>query len=94
MKINVPETAIEHFWDEPPEDSWEFWAFVWPVRAKVGDTIYFYYNKELIATAVIALIEPPGISECERTGNYNNRWKVFWTPESFKDMRTKGELFC
>ena len=87
MKINVPETAIEHFWEEPPEEDWEFWAFVWPVKAKVGDTIYFYYNKQLIATAVIALIEPPGISKCESTGRYNNRWKVFWTPESFKDLR-------
>lgn len=27
----------------------------------------------------------------ERTGNYNNRWKVFWTPESFKDLRPIAE---
>lgn len=88
MKITVPPEMEEHFWEEPPEDSWEFWAFVWPVKkAKVGDTIYFYLNKKLIATAIIALIEPPGESSCETTGRYKNRWKVFWKPETFKDLR-------
>lgn len=88
MKITVPDNAIDHFWEEPPEGSWEFWAFVWPVKAKVGDAIFFYHNKKIIAKAVIAVIEPPGKSECERTGKFNNRWKVFWKPESFIDMRT------
>ena len=87
MKINVPEIAIEHFWEEPPEDSWEFWAFIWPVKAKVGDTIFFYFNKQFIAKAIIAKIEKPGESECERSGKYRNRWKVYWSPESFEDMR-------
>jgi hypothetical protein len=87
MKITVPPETEEHFWEEPPEGSWEFWAFVWPVKAKVGDTIYFYLNKKLIASATIALIEKPGESSCETTGKYKNRWKVFWKPESFKDER-------
>lgn len=89
MKINVPEIAIDHFWEEPPEDSWEFWAFLWPVKAKVGDTIFFYCNKQLIAKAVIAKIETPGKSECEKSEKYRNRWKVFWDPESFEDLRNK-----
>jgi len=90
MRINVPEEAIEHFWEEPSEGSWEFWAFVWPVKAKVGDPIYFYYRKSLIASAIVAKIEKPGHGECERTGKFKNRWKVYWKPESFKDERKLG----
>lgn len=89
MKITVTDAVIDHFWEEPPEDSWEFWAFRWPVKAKVGDDILFYHNNKLIAKAVIAAIEQPGKSQCERTGKFNNRWKVFWRPESFIDMRGK-----
>ena len=90
MKINVSDAVIGHFWEEPPEDSWEFWAFVWPVKAKVGDTIYFYHDKKLIAQAVIAKIEKPGESECEATGNYRNRWKVYWRQESFVCLISKN----
>lgn len=86
MKINVPDKAIDHFWVEPPEGNWEFWAFRWPVRAKVGDPIFFYYQKKLIARAVIAKIEKPGESEDERTGKYKNMWKVYWTNDSFIDL--------
>jgi len=92
MKITVDNSVLDHFWEEPPLGSWEFWAFRWPVKAKVGDPIFFYFNKQLIAKAVIALIEPPGKSECERTGKYNNRWKVFWTQESFEKVHTAKEL--
>jgi len=86
MKINVPDEAKDHFWEEPPAGSEEFWAFVWPVRAKVGDQIFFQMDKKPVAEAVISRIEPPGQSECERTGQYKNRWKVYWTPESFKKL--------
>jgi hypothetical protein len=92
MLISVPSTALDHFWEELPEGNWEFWAFRWPVRAKKGDTIYFYQSKQLIATAVIAKIEKPGKSECERTGKYKNMWKVYWRPDSFVDLR-KGIEF-
>ncbi len=88
MKITVDDSLIEHFWEEPPEGSWEFWAFRWPVKAKVGDPIFFVNNKKVIAKAVIALIEKPGESKCESTGKFENRWKVYWKPESFIDMRT------
>jgi hypothetical protein len=90
MKINVPEEAISHFWEEPPEGNCEFWAFRWPVKAKVGDSIYFYFKKSLIASSVIAKIEKPGESECELTGRFKNLWKVYWKPESFKDERKLG----
>jgi len=89
MKINVPAQAIDHFWVEPPDGNWEFWAFRWPVRAKVGDPIYFYYNKKPIAFAIIAKIEKPGQSEDERTGKYKSMWKVYWTNNSFIDLRNR-----
>ena len=90
MKINVPSSAIGHFWEEPPEGHHEFWAFIWPVRAKVGDPIQFFYRKNVIASAVISRIEPPGKSECAGTGRFGSQWKVFWTPESFVDERVKA----
>lgn len=89
MKINVSEAVIDHFWEEPPEGSLEFWAFRFPVKASVGDTIYFHFNKKLIAKAVIHAIEKPGISNCESTGRYKNRWKVFWKQETFEDLRDR-----
>lgn len=87
MKINVPKEAIDHFWEEPEEEAQEFWAFTWPVRAKVGDPIYFYFNKKLIASSIIDRIEKPGQSQCDRTGRFKNKWKVFWRNEDFKDER-------
>jgi hypothetical protein len=90
LKINVPDAAMNHFWEEPPEGNWEFWAFTWPVRAKVGDYIYFYNNKKLIVMAVIAKVEKPGESECEKTGKYRNKWKVYWNSDSFVDYRKLG----
>jgi hypothetical protein len=89
MKINVSDNVIVHFWEEPEEGSQEFWAFLWPVRAKVGDPIYFYNNKKLIASSVIDRIEKPGMSSCDKSGNYKNRWKVYWRQEDFKDERRK-----
>jgi len=53
----------------------------------VGDKIEFFFEGKKVAEAVIAMIEAPGISTCESTGKYGNRWKVFWLPESFKDLR-------
>lgn len=91
MKINVPEQALDHFWVEPPAGSMEFWAFRFPPKAKVGDQIIFNIDKKPVATATIALIEAPGQSECEQTGNFRNRWKVYWTQESFK--KTAAEMF-
>ena len=91
MKINVPEWAINHFWEEPPEGHCEFWAFRFEPKCKVGDVILFYINKKFVAQAIVALIEPPGKSECESTGRFKNRWKVYWRPETFIDLRENPE---
>jgi len=89
MKITVPPQEFDHFWEDPPPGHDEFWAFRWPVRAKVGDQILFHMNKKPVAEAVISRIEKPGESECERTGRFKNMWKVFWKPESFKKIEAK-----
>ena len=86
MKITVPESEFDHFWVEPPPGHEEFWAFRWPVRAKVGDEINFMMNKKPVAKAVIWRIEKPGESECEQTGRFKSMWKVYWKPESFKKV--------
>jgi hypothetical protein len=89
MNITVPPAEAEHFWQEPAENMEEFWAFRWPVKAQVGDRVVFNLNKKPIAEAVISRIEKPGEHECETTGRFLNRWKVYWTPESFKKIETK-----
>jgi len=87
MNINVPESAREHFWEEPPPDNWEFWSFRFKPPCEVGDEIIFRFDKEPVAKAVVAKIEPPGKSACESTGRFSRGWKVFWTPETFIDLR-------
>lgn len=87
MKINVPKQARDHFWEEPPPDSREFWGFQWPPKAKVGDPIFFLFDGVVVAEAVIHEITKPGIGKCERTGGFGSSWKVWWTPESFRDVR-------
>lgn len=90
MKIQVPEWARDHFWEEPPFGYSEFWAFRWPPKCKVGDTIEFFFDKVKVAEATVLLIEKPGSSACESTGRFRNRWKVYWDNESFKDVRLSG----
>lgn len=87
MRINIPDSSLEHFWEDKEEGDQEFWAFRFPVKAKVGDPIYFYNNKTLIATAVVARVEKPGQSSCLSTGAFKNRWKVIWFKSSFVDKR-------
>jgi hypothetical protein len=89
MNINVPEWAREHFWEEPPAGSTEFWSFRFPPPCKVGDRLFFRFDGVVVAEAVVSFIEKPGQSECEATGRFRSGWKVFWTPESFVDRRVK-----
>lgn len=87
MNINVPDQAIEHFWEEPPPGSWEFWSFRFPPPCKVGDPMTFRFHGAVIARATVAKIEKPGVSECDSTGRFRGGWKVFWSPDSFVDVR-------
>lgn len=94
MRINVPKWAEAHFWDEPPEGSMEFWAFRFMPMTHVGDGIEFFIGGKLVARAVVYKIERPGESSCDRTGGWANRWKVYWSPESFEDVRPKQGFMC
>lgn len=92
MNINVPEFARDHFWEEPPDGSWEFWSFRFPPPCKVGDKLIFKFDGIPMAEAVCARIEKPGESQCDATGRFERGYKVFWTPESFKELR--GDRLC
>ena len=46
MKITVPVWAREHFWEEPPNGSREFWAFRFKPRCQVGDEINFRFDRK------------------------------------------------
>jgi hypothetical protein len=88
MNVNVPAWAQDHFWEEPPPGSWEFWSFGrFKPPCKVGDPLTFRFDGITVASAVVARIEPPGQSKCEGSGRFGNGWKVYWTPDSFKDLR-------
>jgi hypothetical protein len=87
VNINVPDWARGHFWEEPPPGNLEFWAFRFKPPVQVGDELIFKFDGTVVARAVCAKIEPPGQSECEATARFKHRWKVFWTQDSFKDLR-------
>lgn len=89
MRVNVPDKEIAHFWEEPPDGSWEFWSFRFEPECKVGDDIVFFHCNRPIAKAVVAKIERPGQSACDRTGRFRSGWKVFWQPESFIDLQSQ-----
>lgn len=86
MRITVPRWAEEHFWDEPPEGSREFWAFRFPPRCRIGEKIEFFMRGKKVAEALVDEVEPPGQSKCDATGRFRDRWKVFWRPESFVEL--------
>ncbi len=67
----------------------EFWAFRFVPKCQVGDIIEFYFDKAKVAEARVFDIERPGVSSCEHSDRFKNRWKVFWRPESFRDLRAE-----
>jgi hypothetical protein len=89
VNINVPAFARDHFWEEPPPGHHEFWSFRFPPPCKEGDPLTFKFDGKPVACAVVSHIERPGASECEGTGRFRSGWKVFWSPESFIDLRDR-----
>ncbi|MCL4501594.1 MAG: hypothetical protein M1438_07020 [Deltaproteobacteria bacterium] len=87
MNINVPSFAQAHFWEEPPEGHIEFWAFRFKPPCQMGDDLIFRFDGQPVAKARVAFIEGPGKSKCRGTGKFERHWKVFWRPETFKDLR-------
>lgn len=87
MNINVPQFARDHFWEEPPPDSMEFWSFRFPPPCKAGDRLVFRFDGKPVAEAIVHHVEGPGKSRCDSTGKFGNGHKVFWTQDSFRDIR-------
>jgi hypothetical protein len=87
MNVNVPPSARDHFWEEPPPGSIEFWSFRFPPPCKVGDPLVFRFDGVPVARAIVHRIEKPGLSRCERSGGFESGWKVYWLPDSFVDLR-------
>lgn len=93
MNVNIPSPARDHFWEEPPPGHQEFWSFRFRPPCEVGETLYFRFDKRVVATATVDRIEAPGKSSCATTGRFSTGWKVFWEPETFIDKRnTKDRL--
>jgi hypothetical protein len=87
MNINVKPEARAHFWQDNPDGTIEFWSFRYPPPCKVGDPLIFRFDGVPVAKATCCKIEGPGQSKCEGTGRFGNGHKVFWQPETFKDLR-------
>lgn len=88
MKVHVPKSEQEHFWKEPPAGTMEFWAFRFMPKCSIGELIMFFFDDtKVVAEAIVAKIEAPGLSHCDSTGRFQHRWKVFWRQDTFKDLR-------
>lgn len=89
MIINIPKFAQDHFWEEPPPDSMEFWGFKFKPHCQMGEEIMFRIDGRVVARAEVAFIESPGNSRCRGTGKFEKHWKVFWHPRTFVDLRER-----
>jgi hypothetical protein len=87
VNINVPSWAQAHFWEEPPAGAEEFWAFRFAPPCRPGDALVFRFDGVVVAQAVCDRVEPPGESRCDHSGGWEFRYKVFWRPETFVDLR-------
>lgn len=54
----------------------------------------FKFDGVPVASAVVWRIEAPGQSKCAGTGRFGNGHKVYWRPESFKDLRPPDGLYA
>jgi len=88
-KIEVPKSVRKHFWEEPPEGNWEFWAFRSRPNALPGERIVFTFDAAPIADAVVHHVEEPGKTKCENTGKFEKHFKIYWLPESFRRLDGK-----
>lgn len=91
MNINVPAWARDHFWEEPPPGHHEFWSFRFPPPCQAGDPLNFKFDGVTVATAIVSFVEQPGQSKCAGSGRFENGYKVYWTPASFKDVRNAAK---
>lgn len=92
FQIKIPKSVWKHFWEEPPEGHvWEFWAFRTKPNVKPGEKIQFTFEGRPVAEVTTHLVEEPGKSECEQTGKFKNKWKVWWNLSTFKDLREAGD---
>lgn len=90
MNINVPESAIAHFWVEPPPDSIEFWKMRFPPPCKMGETLWFRYQKVIIASAIVSqIIHRPRNYTDDKGVTFGPGFYIYWQPESFVDRRGK-----
>ena len=82
MKIHVPPSAREHFWEELPEVTVNLWAFKSKPRCKIGDELIFMFDGRPVATARVSGIEPPRLPWREG----GKEWRVFWHQKSFQAL--------
>jgi hypothetical protein len=90
--IEIPESARDHFWDEPPAHNYEFWAFRSRPQCLKGERIIFTMDKKPVAETICHHVEKPGTSKCELTGKFEKHWKVYWNPSDFKKYKTAAAI--
>jgi len=93
FKIEVPKSVRKHFWEEPPEGNWEFWAFRNRPNALSGEKIVFTFDAAPVAAAVVHHVEEPGKTKCENTGKFEKHFKIYWEPQTFRRLDGKTASF-
>jgi len=81
MKIHVPRSEREYFWDQA-EGAVKFWSFKSKPRCRIGDELLFMFDGRLVARARVSGIEAPGLPWREG----EKEWKVFWHHKSFQAL--------
>lgn len=94
MNINIPPDSQQWLFQnhDRSEGSGAIWSFRWPPPCEIGDTLNFRFEGEIVATAIVDDIIPPGV--CDGFAHHGKRYlqghKVVWMWETFRDVREKA----
>ena len=88
FQIEIPSEFRDKFWDHP-EDKLRFWAFKNRPHCFLEEKLLFTFDRRPVAEAKVLKMEDPGKSKCDATGQYEDYWKVFWSPSTFKRYKQK-----
>jgi len=74
MKINIPEWAWSHFWEEPPPDALEFWEKNYSFIIKESWLLGLWYTRS----------NPPAFLNVRLLPNLDIAGKFFGPREAFR----------
>ena len=89
--VPVPKSEIDHFWDEPPPGSIEWWTLPRrPTKLNVGDYIYFAIAGSIVGRARVDELMVREDLVCSATGRHWKGCHVMWRSEDFQRTSVPG----